>query len=88
VRTVTGGTREAVVEHNRMTLAIDHTIVGDRFVLGEKNYLDWMVFDRGNLEPFIETVQNWYRESMDDDGEEDEPVDHCHMIVRKALARK
>jgi hypothetical protein len=35
-----------------------------------------MVFDRGNLEPFIEAVQNWYRESMDDDGEEDEPVDH------------
>jgi hypothetical protein len=35
-----------------------------------------MVFDSGNLEPFIKAVQNWYRESMDDDGEEDEPVDH------------
>ena len=59
-----------------MVTAIDHAIVRDRFIFGQKNYFYRVVSDSRDFEPLIEVAQDRDREPVDDDREEDKPIYH------------
>jgi hypothetical protein len=65
-------------------------VVRNRLVLGEHKNLHRMIVNCRNPKPFVDTVQHWNRESMDNNREEYKPVDNrdhcCSQIVDFVIA--
>lgn len=66
---------ESVIHHDRMPST--DAVVGHRLILGQEHDLDRMVSNDGDSKPSEDAVQRRDRQTVNENGEEDQPVHNC-----------